>query len=163
MGIGFDVHRTDPDRELVLGGVTIENSPFGLTGHSDADVVLHAIADALLGALALGDIGRHFPDDDPAWEGADSRVILGRVIRFVRERGWAPGNVDVVVIAELPRLAPHIEAMRRSIAAVLDCPRENVSVKATTYEGLGPLGGAEGIAAHAVITVVPVEGEGTDG
>lgn len=160
-GTGFDVHRTDPDRPLVLGGLRIENAPFGLAGHSDADVLLHALADACLGALALGDIGQHFPDDDPAWEGADSRELLGQVVDLVEERGYRVGNADVTVIADRPKLIPYIPAMRESIAAVLHCPLEAVSVKATTCEGLGPLGRAEGIAAQALVLLSGTEGEET--
>jgi 2-C-methyl-D-erythritol 2,4-cyclodiphosphate synthase len=156
IGIGYDIHRSDPGRPLVLGGVRIPEAPFGLSGHSDADVVLHAVADACLGAAALGDIGLHFPDTDPAWAGADSAGLLGRVVTLVAERGWQVGNVDVTVIAQEPRLAPHVEAMRRRIAEVLNCPLTAASVKATTHEGLGPLGRAEGIAAQAVVLLVPV-------
>jgi 2-C-methyl-D-erythritol 2,4-cyclodiphosphate synthase len=155
IGIGYDIHRTDPGRPLVLGGVPIPETPFGLAGHSDADVVLHAIADACLGAAALGDIGVHFPDTDPAWAGADSTELLGRVVTLVAGRGWRVGNVDVTVIAQAPRLTPHVEAMRRRIAEVLNCPLAAASVKATTNEGLGPLGRAEGIAAQAVVLLVP--------
>jgi 2-C-methyl-D-erythritol 2,4-cyclodiphosphate synthase len=159
IGIGFDIHRTDPQRPLVLGGVRIPDAPFGLTGHSDADVVLHAVADACLGAAALGDIGVHFPDTDPTWAGADSAQLLERVVALVARQGWRVGNVDVTVIAQAPRLAPHIEAMRRRIAELLNCPLAAASVKATTHEGLGPLGCAEGIAAHAVVLLLPVKGE----
>ena len=155
IGIGYDIHRTDPGRPLVLGGVRIPDAPFGLAGHSDADVVLHAVTDACLGAAALGDIGVHFPDTDPAWAGADSADLLGRVVALVAERGWRVGNVDVTVVAQVPRLASHIEAMRRRIAEVLNCPLTAASVKATTNEGLGPLGRAEGIAAQAVVLLVP--------
>jgi len=157
IGYGFDIHRTDADRPLVLGGVTFDDAPFGLTGHSDADVVIHALIDALLGALALGDIGRWFPDSDPQWAGADSRRLLERVVAEMSRAGWRPGNVDITVIAERPRLAGRIEAMRRSLAALLDCAAEQVSVKATTHEGIGPLGGQEAIAAHAVALLVPAE------
>lgn len=154
VGMGFDVHRTDPDRPLVLGGVRIEDAPFGLAGHSDADAVLHAVADACLGALALGDIGQHFPDTDPAWKDADSKDLLRHVMGLVEEAGWGVGNVDVTVIAEAPRLSPHIPDMRRSLSDVLRCPYEAASIKATTHEGMGPLGGGEGIAALAVVTLI---------
>jgi 2-C-methyl-D-erythritol 2,4-cyclodiphosphate synthase len=154
IGYGYDVHRIDPGRPLVLAGVTIPETPFGLTGHSDADAVLHAVADACLGALALGDIGQHFPDTDPAWADADSADLLARVVALVAERDWRVGNVDVTVIAERPRLAPHIEAMRRRLAEVLNCAPDGASVKATTHEGLGSLGRAEGIAVHAVVLLV---------
>jgi 2-C-methyl-D-erythritol 2,4-cyclodiphosphate synthase len=156
IGYGFDIHRTDADRPLVLGGVHIDDAPFGLTGHSDADVVIHALIDALLGALALGDIGRWFPDSDREWAGADSRRLLERVVAEVTRLGWRTGNVDLTVIAERPRLAGRIEAMRRSLAGLLHCTEEVVSVKATTHEGIGPLGGQEAIAAHAVALLVPV-------
>jgi len=160
VGIGFDIHRTDRERPLILGGVPIDDAPFGLMGHSDADVVLHAIIDACLGALALGDIGRHFPDDDPRWEGADSKELMRHVTGLLDERGWMTGNVDVTVIAERPRLASWIEPMRASIAGLLGCPADAVSVKATTHEGLGALGAGEGIAAMAVAMLFPrPEGE----
>ena len=155
VGLGYDVHRTDPRRPLVLGGVRIPEAPFGLSGHSDADVVLHAVADACLGAAALGDIGTHFPDTDPRWAGADSAQLLARVVELVAREGWRIGNVDVTVIAQTPRLAPHIPAMRRRIAEVLNCPLTAASVKATTHEELGSLGRAEGIAAQAVVLLVP--------
>ncbi len=157
IGYGFDIHRTDADRPLVLGGVTIEGAPFGLAGHSDADVVIHALIDALLGALALGDIGGWFPDRDPQWAGVDSRTLLERVVGEIVRAGYRPRNVDVTVIAERPRLAPRIGAMRRSLAGLLGCPEEAVSVKATTHEGIGPLGSQEAIAAHAVALLTPVE------
>ena len=154
-GLGFDIHRTDPDRPLVLGGVHITDAPFGLAGHSDADVVLHAVTDACLGALALGDIGRHFPDTDPQWKDADSRKLLSDVVQLVQDKGWRIGNVDVTVIAEAPELAPHISGMRKCLAEVLGCVFEAASVKATTHEGLGPMGNREGIAAFSVVTLHP--------
>lgn len=157
VGLGFDVHRTDPERPLVLGGVHLEDAPFGLAGHSDADVILHAVADACLGALALGDIGRHFPDTDPTWKDADSRRLLGHVVELIRGAGWHVGNVDVTVVAQEPPLTPHIPTMRQCLAEVLGCPFEAASVKATTHEGIGSLGRAEGIAAHAVVTLVQGE------
>ncbi len=156
-GLGFDIHRTDPDRPLVLGGVHIADTPFGLAGHSDADVVLHAVTDACLGALALGDIGRHFPDTDPQWKDADSRKLLSDVVRLVQDKGWRIGNVDVTVMAEAPKLAPCIPEMRKCLAEVLGCVFEAASVKATTHEGLGPIGNREGIAAFAVVTLQPAE------
>lgn len=154
-GIGFDIHRTDRERPLILGGIPIDDAPFGLAGHSDADVVLHAVIDACLGALALGDIGRHFPDDDPEWEDADSKELTRHVTGLLDERGWLVGNLDVTVIAERPKLAPWIEPMRVSIAGLLGCATDAVSVKATTHEGLGALGAAEGIAAMAVAMLFP--------
>jgi len=154
IGHGFDVHAFATGRLLVLGGVTIPNER-GLLGHSDADVVLHALADALLGAAALGDIGRHFPDTDPAFAGADSRVLLRKVVARVAAAGWRPGNVDVTVIAQAPRLASHIPAMAQNIAADLGIPTGDVNVKATTTERLGFTGRGEGIACEAVCLLLP--------
>ena len=151
-GIGYDIHPFDPARLLVLGGVKIEGT-WGLRGHSDADVVLHAVADALLGAAALGDLGEHFPDRDPAWKDVASAVILAEVVAKVRARGYLPGNVDVTVVAERPRIAPYRAAMRERISDLLGLPPEAVSVKATTNEGLGALGRGEGIAALAVASL----------
>lgn len=153
IGTGFDVHALVPGRKLVLGGVAI---PFekGLDGHSDADVLVHAIGDAMLGALALGDLGRHFPDSDPRFRGADSRVLLRHIVALVRERGFRIGNVDATVVAQAPRLAPHVEAMRANLAADLGCAADDVSVKATTTEHLGFTGRGEGIAAMASVIVV---------
>ena len=150
IGHGYDVHRLVPDRKLILGGVEI---PFekGLLGHSDADVLLHAIADALLGAAALGDIGLHFPDSDPRYAGADSGMLLGEVCRLIREYGFEIENIDATVLCQAPKLRPHIDAMRRNIAAVCRLETGRVSVKATTAEGLGFTGTGEGIAAHAVV------------
>jgi 2-C-methyl-D-erythritol 2,4-cyclodiphosphate synthase len=153
IGNGFDVHAFAAGRRLVLGGVDI---PFdrGLAGHSDADVLLHAVADAIIGALALGDIGVHFPDTDPRWKGADSRMLLRHVMGLARERGYAIGNVDATVVAEVPRLRPHVDAMRANIAADLGCDPSAVSVKATTTERLGFTGREEGIAALASVLLV---------
>lgn len=153
VGSGFDVHAFAPGRPLVLGGVTI---PFdrGLAGHSDADVLLHAIADAILGAVALGDIGQHFPDSDPRWKGADSRALLRRVVALARERGHSIGNVDATVIAQVPRIAPHVASMRAHIAADLGCAIDVVSVKATTTERLGFTGREEGVAALATVLLL---------
>ena len=149
IGQGWDVHRLVEGRPLVLGGVTF---PFdkGLDGHSDADALCHAITDALLGAAALGDIGRHFPDTDLEFKGADSRVLLREAVRRVREAGFDIVNVDSTVIAQAPRLAPHVEAMRRHLAADLELSPDRVNVKAKTSERLGHLGRGEGIAADAV-------------
>ena len=149
IGHGYDVHRLVEDRRLILGGVEI---PFekGLLGHSDADVLLHAIADALLGAAALGDIGLHFPDSDPRYAGADSRVLLKEVCRLVRAAGFEIENIDATILCQAPKLRPYIDAMRRNIADTCDLPLDRVSVKATTEEGLGFTGSGEGIAAHAV-------------
>ena len=149
IGHGYDVHRLVPDRDLVLGGVKI---PFekGLLGHSDADVLLHAICDSLLGAFALGDIGKHFPDSDEQYKNIDSRILLSRTRDLIRERGWQIGNIDATVLAQAPRLSPFVQEMRDNIAAVLDIPLDAVSVKATTEEHLGFTGEGLGIAAHAV-------------
>lgn len=156
IGQGFDVHpfSQDAQRPLVLGGVSIEGSP-GLAGHSDADVVAHAVADALLGAAALGDLGSHFPDTDERWAGADSQAILGEVVRRLAGVGYRVVNVDCTVVAEVPRLAPHLPAMQQRLGALLDAP---ASVKATRAEGLGAIGRRQGIAclAVALIDQVPV-------
>jgi 2-C-methyl-D-erythritol 4-phosphate cytidylyltransferase/2-C-methyl-D-erythritol 2,4-cyclodiphosphate synthase len=153
-GFGFDTHRLEPGRHLKLGGVDVP-SPRGLAGHSDADVLAHAMMDALLGACGLGDIGTHFPPGDPAYRGADSLVLLGRVADLLAASGWRPAQLDATVVAEAPPLAPHIPAMRQRIAEVLHLDVPAVSIKATTAEGLGALGRGEGIAAYAVATVVP--------
>lgn len=152
-GIGFDVHRLVAGRRLVLGGVEIPH-PMGLAGHSDADVLLHAIADALLGAAVLGDIGVHFPPEDPEYEGADSVSLLRQVADRVADAGWRIDHVDATLLAEAPRIGPHVPRMRQTIAAALRLPGESVSVKATTTEGLGLVGREEGIAALAVATLV---------
>ena len=152
IGHGFDVHRLVAGRPLVLGGVTIGH-PRGLLGHSDADVLIHAICDALLGAGGLGDIGRHFPDTDPQYKNADSRELLRRVRLLLAERGYEPQNVDATVVAQAPKLAPHIERMRMNIASDLDIGISRVNIKATTTEGLGFTGREEGIAAHAVALI----------
>lgn len=153
VGQGFDVHAFAPDRELWLCGVKVP-AEMGLLGHSDADVALHALCDALLGAVARRDIGYHFPDTDPAYKGADSRRLLRRVVVIVAEAGYLPGNVDVTIIAQAPKLLPHIPAMIATVAADLGIPEECVSVKATTTEHLGFTGRKEGIAAMAAVTVV---------
>ena len=149
IGHGYDVHRLVPERALILGGVTI---PFekGLLGHSDADALLHAICDSLLGALALGDIGKHFPDRDEQYENIDSRILLSRTAELIREKGWQIGNIDATVVAQAPRLSPYIQEMRENIAAALELPLDAVSIKATTEEHLGFTGEGLGIAAHAV-------------
>lgn len=152
IGHGYDVHRLVEDRLLILGGVTIPYEK-GLLGHSDADVLLHAVADALLGAAALGDIGHLFPDNDPAYEGADSRVLLRRVNDVLRDAGFTVGNVDATLVAQRPKVAPYILQMRQNIASDLSLPVERVSVKATTEEHLGFTGSGEGMAAHAVAIV----------
>jgi len=151
-GIGFDVHRLKEGRKLVLGGVEIENT-MGLDGHSDADVLCHAVCDALLGAVAAGDIGTHFPNTDPRWKDADSLELLAAVGKKVNDMSYKIVNIDVTVIAEAPVLSPRIPAMRKNIAGKLGVPTEDVSVKATTAEKMGALGREEGIAALAVATV----------
>ena len=148
-GIGYDIHRLAADRRLVLGGVAIEH-PTGLVGHSDGDVLLHAIMDALLGAANLGDLGRHFPSDDPAYAKARSVELLRRVGGMVRERGLAIGSLDATVIAQAPQLAPHVRAMREAVAGALGVDADRVSVKATTTDGLGVIGAEEAIAALAI-------------
>lgn len=153
IGQGYDVHRLVEGRPLILGGVTI---PFerGLLGHSDADALLHAITDALLGAAGLGDIGRHFPDDDPRYAGADSRVLLRAAVGLLRENGWKVGNVDATVVAQRPKIAPHVAAMVDKIAADLGIGRDRVNVKGKTNEALGYLGRGEAIEAQAVALIV---------
>ena len=148
-GIGYDIHRLAADRRLVLGGVAIEH-PTGLAGHSDGDVLLHALMDALLGAANLGDLGRHFPSDDPAYAGASSLGLLKRVGALIREAGFAVASLDATVIAQAPRLAPHIGAMRDAIAGALGIESGRISVKATTNDGLGVVGSGEAIAALAI-------------
>jgi len=159
VGQGYDVHALVPGRRLVVGGVEIVHSQ-GLLGHSDADVLLHAITDALLGAAGLGDIGQHFPDGDARWRGADSRLLMREAAARVRAAGYEVGNVDATVVAQAPRLAPHIPAMRESIASDLGIDAERVNVKAKTTERLGFAGRGEGIEAQAVALVARVEGAG---
>ena len=156
IGHGYDVHRLTAGRKLILGGVTIPYEK-GLDGHSDADVLTHAVMDALLGALALGDIGKHFPDTDPAYKGADSLALLRHVAALIREKGWQVGNIDATVLAQAPKLAPHIMQMRENLAAAMACDVDCVSVKATTEEGLGFTGSGEGIAAHAIALLEQAE------
>jgi len=153
IGIGYDIHPFVAGRSLVLGGVSVPHAE-GLSGHSDADALAHAVTDAVLGALGRGDIGRHFPDTDPAWAGADSLSLLAQVAALMRADGYRVGNVDTVVVAQAPRLAPHLDGMRANLARALGCPPEQVNVKATTHEGLGALGRKEGIAAQAVCLLV---------
>lgn len=157
IGFGYDVHRYAPGRRLVLGGVTLP-AAIGLLGHSDADVLTHAIMDALLGAVALGDIGHHFPPSDARWKDADSLDLLGRVVALLAERGWVVGNIDATVVMEQPRLAPHLAAMRERLATTLRVGTDEVSVKATTNEGMGFVGRAEGAAAYAVALVRRADG-----
>ncbi len=153
IGHGFDVHAFEDGDFITLGGVQIPHS-HGLKAHSDGDVALHALADALLGAAALGDIGQHFPDTDDAWAGADSRVLLRHVVGLIRDKGYQVGNVDITIIAQAPKMAPHIQTMRECIAADLDVRLDDVNVKATTTEKLGYVGRKEGIAVHAVALLI---------
>ena len=154
VGIGFDTHRLVEGRALILGGIAIPH-PVGLLGHSDADVLTHAIMDALLGAIADGDIGQHFPDTDPKWAGADSIELLRAVIARLSEQGYQALQLDATVLAERPKLLPHIPAMRARLAEAMGLPIGAVSLKATTVEGLGAIGRREGISAMAVATVAP--------
>lgn len=154
MGIGYDVHRFAEGRRLVLGGIVIPHA-LGLLGHSDADVLLHAIADAILGAAALGDIGLHFPPSDPAFRDADSLTLLAETLRLVHGAGYRIGNIDATVIAEAPRVLPHARAMRERIAETLELAIGDISIKATTNEGMGFVGREEGIAALAIATLIP--------
>ena len=156
VGMGYDVHRLVPERDLIIGGVKIPYEK-GLLGHSDADVLLHAIMDALFGEAALGDIGKHFPDNDPAYKGADSLMLLGRVGEILSEEGYVIENIDSTIIAQKPKMAPHIEQMRRNIADTLGLDISRVNVKATTEEGLGFTGTGEGISAQAVALIMSVE------
>ncbi|HEU4991212.1 MAG TPA: 2-C-methyl-D-erythritol 2,4-cyclodiphosphate synthase [Luteimonas sp.] len=153
IGHGFDVHAFGEGDHVVLGGVRVPHSR-GVIAHSDGDVAIHALCDALLGALALGDIGRHFPPSDPRWKGADSLVFLRHCNELLRERGWRVGNADVTVVCEAPKVGPHVEAMRAAMAGALAADIGAVSVKATTTERLGFTGRGEGIAAHAVCLLV---------
>ena len=147
--MGYDVHKLVPNRDLILGGVKIPHE-LGLLGHSDADVLLHSIMDALLGAAALGDIGKHFPDTDPAYKGADSVKLLEHVGRLIREAGYSIENIDATIIAQRPKMRPHIDTMRRNIKEALGIELDQINVKATTEEGLGYTGSEEGISAQAI-------------
>lgn len=152
IGHGYDVHRLTEGRKCIIGGVDIPYEK-GLLGHSDADVLVHAVMDALLGAAALGDIGLHFPDNDPSYEGADSLVLLKKVGELLKKEGYRVGNIDATILAQAPKMRPHIDTMRDNIAASLGIPVKDVNVKATTEEGLGFTGKGEGIAAHAVCII----------
>ncbi|MCW8960441.1 MAG: 2-C-methyl-D-erythritol 2,4-cyclodiphosphate synthase [Ignavibacteriaceae bacterium] len=152
-GIGFDVHAFTEGRKLILGGIEIKHDK-GLAGHSDADAVLHAITDALLGSLSLGDIGTHFPDDDPRYKNADITVFLKRTNEFVRNRGFFVNNIDVVVMLQQPKISPYVQKMKDKISKILDIGSERISIKATTTEKLGFVGREEGISVMAVVTVV---------
>lgn len=153
IGHGYDVHRFCKGRPLFIGGVEIPYE-MGLLGHSDADVLLHAIIDALLGAAALGDIGRHFPDTSEAYRGIDSKLLLKKTMELLKEKGYRIGNIDATVIAQAPRLGPYLDTMRETIASITETDEQNVNIKATTEEGLGFTGRKEGIAAHAVAIII---------
>lgn len=152
IGHGYDVHRLTENRPLILGGVEIEYE-LGLLGHSDADVLLHAVCDALLGAAGLGDIGRHFPDNDDSYLGIDSRILLRKVFELLKDNGYSVGNVDATIIAQKPKIAPFIDKMVENIASDLEVPKNSVNVKATTEEKLGFTGELKGISAHAVCLI----------
>lgn len=153
IGNGYDIHRLVEGRPLILGGIEISHT-VGLLGHSDADVLTHAIMDAMLGALSLGDIGHYFPPTDPKWAGANSLILLEQVNELVRSRGWYIGNIDSVIVAERPKLKSHIQAMQDKLAKTLSIESDRVSIKATTNEKLGPVGREEGIAAYSVVLLV---------
>ena len=153
IGHGYDVHRLVEGRKCIIGGVDIPHSK-GLLGHSDADVLVHAIMDAIIGALCLGDIGKLFPDNDPTYKGADSLILCSRVAEIMKQKGYRIGNIDATVIAQAPKMATHIQKMRENVAKVLETDVENVSIKATTEEKLGFTGDGSGIAAHAVCLLV---------
>ncbi len=153
IGNGYDIHRLVAGRDLILGGVKIAHH-LGLLGHSDADVLTHAIMDALLGALSLGDIGHYFPPTDPQWAGADSLKLLAQVNQLVQDQGWQIGNLDTVIVAEQPKLKPHLPAMREKLSQVLNLEPDQIGIKATTNEKLGPVGREEGIAAYSVVLLV---------
>ena len=155
VGLGYDVHRLVEDRKLILGGVEIPYEK-GLLGHSDADVLLHAIMDALLGAAALGDIGKHFPDTDPAYKGISSIKLLEHVGRLLEEENYVVGNIDATIIAQRPKMAPHIPQMRANVAKALQIEESQVNIKATTEEGLGFTGTGEGISSQAICALIPV-------
>jgi 2-C-methyl-D-erythritol 2,4-cyclodiphosphate synthase len=155
IGNGYDIHQLVPDRPLILGGVKIPHS-LGLLGHSDADVLTHAIMDALLGALGLGDIGHYFPPSDPKWEGADSILLLTQVLSIIQAQGWLIGNIDSTIVAEQPKLKPHLKSMRSSLAKAMAIDLDQVSIKATTNEKLGPVGREEGICAYAIALLVRI-------
>jgi len=159
IGMGYDVHRVAAGRPLVLGGVRLE-SPWGLEGHSDADVIAHAVGDALLGAAALGDLGEHFPTSDPRWKDISSLKLLEHIAGLLAGRGFRIGNVDATLLADAPRIAPHREAMQAALAGALRVPEDSVSVKATTNEGLGFVGRREGLAALAIARILKESSQG---
>lgn len=152
IGNGYDIHRLTPDRPLILGGITIPHH-LGLLGHSDADVLTHAIMDAMLGALSLGDIGHYFPPIDRQWKGADSLVLLAQVQQLISDQGWSISNIDSTIVAEQPKLKPHLKTMRDRLGDILNLSSDRISIKATTNEKLGPVGREEGICAYAVVLI----------
>lgn len=156
VGMGYDVHKLVTGRKLILGGVEIQHD-LGLLGHSDADVLLHAIKDAILGAAALGDIGRHFPDTDEAYKGISSMVLLSKVKDFILKEGYKVNNIDATIAAQQPKIAPYIKAMNENIAQTLKIEASQVNVKATTTEGLGFVGNKEGIAAYAIVSLIKID------
>ena len=156
VGLGYDVHKLVEGRKLIIGGVNVPHEK-GLLGHSDADVLIHAVMDSILGALALGDIGKHFPDTDEKYKGADSMKLLEFVYNLINEQGYGIGNIDCTIIAQSPKMAPHIQNMRENIAKALNTSIENINVKATTEEGLGFTGAKEGIAAQSICLLVKVD------
>ena len=156
VGLGYDVHKLVEGRKLIIGGVNVPHEK-GLLGHSDADVLIHAVMDSILGALALGDIGKHFPDTDEKYKGADSMKLLEFVYNLINEKGYGIGNTDCTIIAQSPKMAPHIQNMRENIAKALNTSIENINVKATTEEGLGLTGAKEGIAAQSICLLVKVD------
>jgi 2-C-methyl-D-erythritol 2,4-cyclodiphosphate synthase len=153
IGNGYDIHQLVADRPLILGGVKIPHT-LGLLGHSDADVLTHGIMDALLGALGLGDIGHYFPPSDPQWKGADSIMLLKQVLSIIQSQGWQIGNIDSTIVAEQPKLKPHLKSMRSSLAQAMEIDLEQISIKATTNEQLGPVGREEGICAYVVALLI---------
>lgn len=156
VGLGYDVHKLVEGRKLIIGGVNVPHEK-GLLGHSDADVLIHAVMDSILGALALGDIGKHFPDTDEKYKGADSMKLLEFVYNLINEKGYGIGNIDCTIIVQSPKMAPHIQNMRENIAKALNTSIENINVKATTEEGLGFTGAKEGIAAQSICLLVKVD------
>ena len=153
IGNGYDIHQLAEGRPLILGGVNIPHN-LGLLGHSDADVLTHSIMDALLGALSLGDIGHYFPPSDPQWKGADSMILLEQVLKIVSSQGWKIGNIDSTIVAEQPKLKPHLKSMRDALSRIMAIEIDQISIKATTNERLGPIGRQEGICAYAVVLLV---------
>jgi len=156
VGLGYDVHKLAADRKLIIGGVDIPYEK-GLLGHSDADVLIHAIMDALIGAMGLGDIGKHFPDTDMAYKGADSRRLLAQVGKLMAQEGYVIGNIDATIIAQRPKMLPHIDVMVQNIATTLGCETSQINIKATTEEGLGFTGDGSGISAQAICLIINAE------